>query len=60
VQTTALWTPGVFSTTTRLSMRIPNSASADLESDRSRCLYAGSAQAWATTFAPTMGPMSFS
>ena len=56
-----LWTAGVFSTTTMWSPSgppKPSSAIAAVPSASSRCLYPGSIQARATTFAPFSGPIS--
>ena len=59
MQTTMLWTVGVFSTTTSFSDWRPTkpcSATALVPSSSSRCLNAGSTQARATILAPLRGP----
>ena len=61
MQTTRLWTAGVFSTTTRLLLAgRPSSETTRPPSRRSRSLNPPSVQARATTFAPANGPISCS
>ena len=63
MQTTTWWVSAVFSTTTMCSPcgpLKPSSAIAAVPSSSSRALYSGSTQARATTFAPFIGPTSFS